>query len=632
MLLSFFFLYLLALFFLIGLPFGPLLKSLRLDLSFGALSCVGITVVSIFVTIGYKLGMTVETITWFVNVLAVLSLFLAALRLFRKKGRLAICIEWSLAFSVLVAILMLAPALVGGLRFSIFEGNHWDSYNYLESALTYQRVPYQTLISNSDQQLINADLFPFARTNLFLRPEVSIVYGTLVNVFPGQGLFVHYGLLVYFQFLTFCVVSLLSRELVPQKFIPPELLSFAIVGGFWGQYIVDMNAWSQAAAMPLLLVGVLFFIRTFDRLDRSGKRYLTWTEISVFALNCIGAFYLYPEGAIFFFPAYSIVLLFGIYRWRPRIPVLVCTVVLAGCAALVLSVRENNLLFAANQMQFAVRGNVSWWRHFQAFIFGNAGMSKHIFSNLVDGLAGVFGCYLITPGSGYHGLIVLIYRIFLLAALLILFVGSILGFRTLPRPARNILFLSVLVMACEAIVFLCLRQYWTAGKALSFFAYLLLLVVLEPALTVDPYRSRVQLGAALVAWIIVAGQIAFTMYRPLAASLPYGIHYSMPYPSIQDVELKKDIDFGDLNFLKKIKKRDRVAVDVSDIWAQLFLRLLLLSKNIDFSMNAPVVVTVDPLVVVPVTSPCTDCTCRLFLVPDNRKGYRQTVQVEQIKK
>lgn len=98
---------------------------------------------------------------------------------------------------------MLAPALVGGLRFSIFEGYHFDTYNYLESALTYQRAPYQTLVRYPDQQLLDADLFPFARTNLLLRPAIAIVYGTLANVFPDQGLFIYYDLLAYFHFLAF---------------------------------------------------------------------------------------------------------------------------------------------------------------------------------------------------------------------------------------------------------------------------------------------------------------------------------------------------------------------------------------------------------------------------------------------
>jgi hypothetical protein len=56
-------------------------------------------------------------------------------------------------------------------------------------------------------------------------------------------------------------VSLLARELVPRKPVLAELLSAAIVRGFWGQYIVDINAWSQAAAMPLLLLAFLFFRR-----------------------------------------------------------------------------------------------------------------------------------------------------------------------------------------------------------------------------------------------------------------------------------------------------------------------------------------------------------------------------------
>jgi len=99
---------------------------------------------------------------------------------------------------------------------------------------------------------------------------------------------------------------------------------------------------------------------------------------------------------MYFFPAYSFFLLFGICRWRPCVPTLAPTIVLARCAVLVLLMRENNLLFSVQQMQFAAGSGVSWWRYFQAFIFGNDGINKDLFSNLVDGLVGVFGCYLIT--------------------------------------------------------------------------------------------------------------------------------------------------------------------------------------------------------------------------------------------
>src|SRR5271165_3046309 len=138
-----FFLYLVAIFFLIGLPFGSLFEKLRLGRSLTAFSCLGLAAVSIFVTIGYKIGITVTSLSWLVNVGAVLCLVFAAVRCIRERNLRVIRSDWSLGIRLLAAVLILAPALAGGLRFAIFQGNHIDSYNYLECALTYQRIAYQ---------------------------------------------------------------------------------------------------------------------------------------------------------------------------------------------------------------------------------------------------------------------------------------------------------------------------------------------------------------------------------------------------------------------------------------------------------------------------------------------------------
>jgi hypothetical protein len=674
-----FFLYLVAVFFVIGMPFGSLLERLGLRQSFTALSCFGLTAVSIFVTIGYKTGLSVEALASIVNMTAFLFLVFATTKLLRQRTWPEIQPDWSLGISVTAAVLMFAPALAGGLRFAIFQGNHIDSYNYLECALTYQRVSYQTAINSTVQQFLDAGLFPIARDALSARPAICLVYGTLVSTFPGQGVMIHYGMLAYFQFLSFCVVSLLASELVPGKPFLTRLLSLAIVGGFWGQYIVDINAWSQAAAMPLLLLGILLLVRLFSELEQSEQRSLTPTQMLAFSLNCVGAFYLYPEGAMFYFPAFGAVFLLGIFQSRPRIALGACGVIITFCAILVLLVRENNLTFLTSQIGVALRSDVNWWRYYQAFLFGNSGIHKKLFFNLANGLAGVFGCYFMTPGRDYRGLTIFLYRIFLSTGFLFLLVWSILRFRTLARPARGVLFASVLFMISETLVFCLFRQYWAAGKALSYFAYLLLLLILAPALNVHIPRSRLAfagiflagivvvaqiytarnqpayityfllivvlapvlaaelflgrltLVGALIAGTIFVGQIGFALYRPLAASLPYGIHYLMPpYPAIQVEGLKRDIDFSDLDFLKKIQKQDHVMVEVSDPWVQVFLKLLLLSKNIDFCVSAPVLVTAEPLNIAPSTQPCASATCRLFLVPTNKNGYRQAVQVERL--
>ena len=85
MVLIVFFFYVSLLFFLIRSPVGLLLKSLRLDRSFAAVSCFGFVAVSILVTIGYKLDLPLWAITQLLHILAILSLILVAIRLCLKK-------------------------------------------------------------------------------------------------------------------------------------------------------------------------------------------------------------------------------------------------------------------------------------------------------------------------------------------------------------------------------------------------------------------------------------------------------------------------------------------------------------------------------------------------------------------
>lgn len=46
------------------------------------------------------------------------------------------------------------------------------------------------------------------------RPQVAILYGSISGVFFGSFLRLHYVLLIYFEFLTFCTMTSLVKEVV----------------------------------------------------------------------------------------------------------------------------------------------------------------------------------------------------------------------------------------------------------------------------------------------------------------------------------------------------------------------------------------------------------------------------------
>jgi hypothetical protein len=146
---------------------------------------------------------------------------------------------------MLAAGLMLVPMLTGGTIFTLFQGNYIDALRYLESAATYTKWPYGQIHGASQKQLLDAGLFPVAADVLHVRPTVAILYAVLSNFAPSLFLGLNYVMLVYFQFLSLGVLWLMARELVPERPLTTLLLCVLIVGGFWGQYILDINAWSQ---------------------------------------------------------------------------------------------------------------------------------------------------------------------------------------------------------------------------------------------------------------------------------------------------------------------------------------------------------------------------------------------------
>src|SRR5258707_660855 len=82
-----------------------------------------------------------------------------------------------------------------------------------------------------------------------------------------------------------------------------------------------------------------------------------------------------------------------------------------------------------------------------------------------------------------------------------------------------------------------LQQYWTAGKAYSYLAYLALLLlvgsVFRMGFSGPSWLSRLALTTAGVFLFL---QLGFFFYRPAAARRPFGIHYTPPYPAVFNPE------------------------------------------------------------------------------------------------
>jgi hypothetical protein len=622
-----FFLFLSTLFYAVGLPFRRMLRGFDWENSVIITSSCGLAFVSLTVTLGYRVGLLPQRIFWLLIGWGIVCLGNALFTRKPQSGPVASNRKIYTLIGVMAAGLMLAPMLTGGTRFALFQGNHIDALRYLESAISYSKWPYAQVHGASAMQLLDAGLFPVAANILNARPTVAILYAVLSSFSPSQFLGLNYVMLVYFQFLSLGLLWLMARELVPERPLATFLLCLLIAGGFWGQYILDINAWSQEAALPLLFTALLFLIRLFER-QRSAAGLSFWSP-TLFALIGTGAFYLYPEATMFYLPGSAVVLGVGLWRAKKKVkigPLIPATI---GVAVLVFAVKESNLDFLRTQASAAIY-DVDWWKYFDLCFFGRDGISSMPGADLIDAITTMLGGYILTPTAHLPAALALIWRGALALILALVISNFFHRFKHLVSPAREILCGALAVFLLQTVFLLLLHKYWTAGKAFSFFALPLLLIVFCPLLAA-PVRGRLSLdwsGAACSVLLLAQG--CMLIYRPIAAKIhPFG-HYQEPYPAALDRNLKKRFSFSDWTVLNEIGAQDEVRLEVEDPWLQYFAQMLLLSHNRRFCVATPVDENGVPFVASPCAQNPEGFTCRLSLAVTHQPSFKEYLKVERL--
>jgi hypothetical protein len=606
-----FFLFLCFLFYSIGSVFRRFFRGLGVDQSSIVASAFGLSVTSIGVTIGYKLGLSSQQIFW---VLVGLGGYAIIADLVSRRGKQVDAIRTSSIYVLIggvVAIFLLAPALCGGTGFALFQGNYIDAFRYLEASISYWKLPYHEIAEGTSQQLLNDGLFPFAQAMLKLRPTITILYAVLVNFAPRQFLGLNYILMVYFQFLSVGILWLIAKRLIPSRPIVMLVLAALIAGGFWGQYIVDINAWSQNAALPLLLLVFLLLVCLFSSESRPDKP-LFWPPI-VLAVTLVGAFYVYPEATLFYLPGIVVAGLVGHRKIKRPFRFDSIVFAVAFGLLLLLAVKENNIDFVAVQKNAAL-SDVDWWKYFDACFFGRSGFSLMPGFGVVDAGTTLLGGYMMTPDAAVPMALALLWR-GVLAAILVLVVASVIQqFRFLASPDRLMLVCALAVFVLQTVLLLLLHKYWSAGKALSYYAFLLVLVVFCPYLAGELRGGLVRNLSGVACGVLLAAQGCTLIYRPKAVYKHPTVHYRAPYPAAMSPYMKVWFNFSDWTVLKQLGPQDKIRIDVEEPWIQYFAKMLLLSNEQRFCVSHPVTETKESAVDSASTANCADATCRMYLV------------------
>jgi len=484
--------------------------------------------------------------------------------------------------------LLISPRLTGGQQFAVFQWSHLDTSGYYIPAATYQLLPHREVRDLDPVALEQEGGFGRAQWQLAIRPAVRILYATVTTADPKRLLHNGYLFLCYFFSLALCAAVLLFDELAGRKSMLSPLLALAVVGGFWGQYIMDINTWSHISVIAILLLAVRMAIGE----DRWAGP--PWHPVAFPAILAGGAFYLYPEATAFHLPAFfALAFVHRLLRGRPA-GLITFFAVIAATAILLAPCIQSTVGCLLRQVEYTRTQDAAWSRHFLVSLSGFVDDASGIIPGTIDGLTRILGLYYLIPdGSGS-----IVARVSIAVAVVLPFaalcylLGRVLWDRAVanrcigPFPGLALL---LGIQLAQVLVLNLSGRSWAAGKGLSYAAPSMMILLLCPCVMVLP-KIR---GSAAAAGIIASGLLAvfhlgFAVARPIAARRPHGIHYAAPYPSVSEPMLKSGYDWSDFRFVEELRKEDLVAVNIDVSWIRYYVRIALQTQEIPYYVTTPV--------------------------------------------
>ena len=248
----------------------------------------------------FAAGLSVHTIQW-VLLGVVVSCVLFVLR--RRLPRF----EWGQLLAICGLFLVLAlPAYVGGEQYYVFRGNHWDHFNYINQSLTILGNQYAAYVNAGPAQFLATDVLAHGLPFVGLRPAVALVFALML---PGKTGNLHLLAFLYVTVLMSLIfpASCFAWGRIFQGYGRADrsvglalVLSAAYVVGFWGQYLFDINAWSQMSAVSMLLGFVFAYARLLQRLTAAPQTGVTafLPDVLLAMVLAAGAFLFYPENTV----------------------------------------------------------------------------------------------------------------------------------------------------------------------------------------------------------------------------------------------------------------------------------------------------------------------------------------------
>lgn len=366
-------------------------------------------------------------------------------------------------FLFLTAILLALPFYIGGYEFVILRGNGTDAFNYVTMSDALSHFSLKWIQDQPATELsAKSPTLPLAQTLLTTRWSTSALLAMVTNSLGISSIEFEYVFTIVLMLVLFnAMVSLMAANCMLSKL--SLALSMAFVIGFWGQFILDIRAFSQIASLPLMvvLVGRMTSPNISDGVLRYG--------VCITALIIASLIFQYPEVVLAYIPGFALILLLRIcwqrhhnkyaYIYESKNYLYMGFLILLLISPLISFL----LRFVTSQAGFALGVNIGW--------------DSAYFSWMKHPILGVWGLG-INPSLGlnvdiyFHWFAIAVAN----ALTLFLFVWCLYCLKPSCKKLFTANFFLLILIASGVFGYAFLRwrgNFWSAGKLVGLFALLI---------------------------------------------------------------------------------------------------------------------------------------------------------------
>ncbi len=603
----------LALLFCLGYPLSRLLPGDRVRWRGLAAPVLGYGLFGVLITLLYRYGVAPR---W--GLLVALGLAGAAFLLclvwpwWRRGGCTGLPERRLVGIGLILAVVVgavLLPAWIGGPQFTVFQGNQWDQINYIAYSSAMRAHSFAALQALTPETARDNNYLLFAQSQLDARPTVGLAYAALATLFRSLSADSSYAYMVMMQSLMFFSASFVLINLVRARIIVCAILAAGLTLGFFMQYVLDIDAWSQLATMPLMMLLFSTLVLAMEKPSSIPiRRHLleSLSFLMLITILSISVLYYYPEILFEYgLPCglLCVVMLVTSRFSRFTVARSAVLVVAAGLAvAACLPLWAGTMGHVVDQISVVTTASADWNQYFQRYlfqqdldyatIFGHFELSKRtlyaLFSFPIEFITSAIGFYFLLPPVGLSLWTAIGWKVGLLVLLVLFFAATIGIVRAVWRDqitARSSqFFIGALLALAMPVLILLYGKYWAAGKALAMAAPLLFILLAAPVLGGKGHRWW-----HVVAWLFVLGHLGFGFYRPVAvAQAPNGIPYPYPpYPDAQDASFKADLSWDLRPWKAVLVTCRRTHLDVENPFLERYLQVTLSELGLDWSSVHP---------------------------------------------